>query len=67
MIKIKINGSDKEFSSSSNLKSIIEEFCKNSSRVIAEVNGTIVKNPNWEQTLIKDGDVVELVSFVGGG
>ena len=25
------------------------------------------KNPQWEKTIIKEGDTVELVSFVGGG
>jgi len=31
------------------------------------VNGEIVKKELWENLLLKDGDYVEIVSFVGGG
>ena len=66
-MKIQLNGKNQELSSSQSLKELIEGFCKQHNRVIAEVNGQIVKSPHWEKTPLKDGDVVELVSFVGGG
>ncbi|WP_082054577.1 sulfur carrier protein ThiS [Caldicellulosiruptor morganii] len=31
------------------------------------VNGEIVKKNEWESFVLKDGDYVEIVSFVGGG
>jgi len=31
------------------------------------VNGEIVKKEMWENFLLKDGDYIEIVSFVGGG
>ena len=66
-MEITVNGQKKEFKGTLPLHTIIKEFCKNSSHVIAEVNGQIVKSPNWEQTSINEGDNIELVSFVGGG
>ena len=61
------DGTPKEFTQSQKLKDIIQQSCKNSSRVIAEVNGEIIKGPHWGEILIKEGDTIELVSFVGGG
>ena len=66
-MKIQLNGQEKEFPHYQNLQQIVEQFCKQSSRVIAEVNGNIIKTPSWDKTVLKDGDAVELVNFVGGG
>ena len=66
-MKITLNGQVKEFPSIPNLESIVEQFCKDKNPVIAELNGEIIKNPLWEETIIKEGDAIELVSFVGGG
>lgn len=66
-MKITINGSVREFGESLSLNDVVEHFCKTNTRVIAELNGTIVKNPCWNDIMIKEGDKLELVSFVGGG
>ncbi len=66
-MKITINGQSKELNDRSSLHEIITQFSKDCSRVIAEVNGEIVKSPVWPSTTIKDGDTIELVTFVGGG
>jgi thiamine biosynthesis protein ThiS len=66
-MKITLNGQSKEFSKSITLKNIIEQFCKDTHHVIAEVNGTIVKSPQWAEEILNEGDTVELVNFVGGG
>jgi sulfur carrier protein len=36
-------------------------------RVAIEYNGAILDKQAYDQTVLKDGDVVEIVSFVGGG
>jgi sulfur carrier protein len=36
-------------------------------RVVTELNGQIVPKAAYEKTILKSGDVVEVVSFVGGG
>ena len=66
-MKIMVNGKSREYDNSQSLKDVITSVCQDSSKVIAEVNGTIVKSPQWPETTIKDGDSIELVSFVGGG
>ena len=36
-------------------------------RIAVECNGDIVLKPQYETTVLRDGDSVEVVSFVGGG
>ena len=36
-------------------------------RVAVELNGDIIPKTKYEETILKDGDSVEVVSFVGGG
>lgn len=36
-------------------------------RIAVERNGEIVLKINYSETVIKDGDSLEVVSFVGGG
>ena len=36
-------------------------------RVAVELNGDILPKVQYENTILKDGDSVEIVSFVGGG
>lgn len=36
-------------------------------RVAVEKNGDIVPKAQYDETILKDGDTVEVVSFVGGG
>ena len=66
-MKITINGQEKELTDQVSLQEIIRQFYQNPKHAIAEVNGSIVKSINWQETDIHEGDIVELVSFVGGG
>lgn len=36
-------------------------------RIVVELNGEILSKPQFNQTNIKDGDSLEVISFVGGG
>ena len=66
-MKIKFNGQVKDLKETLNLRDFVEKLCTNSNPVIAEINGEIIKSNNWSETIIKEGDTIELVSFVGGG
>lgn len=66
-MKIILNGQLKKFEDDLSLLQLVSAFGKEKNEVIAEINGNIVKNLFWHETTIHDGDVIELVSFVGGG
>lgn len=36
-------------------------------RIAVELNGEIVPKAGWNDTVLQDGDVMEVVRFVGGG
>lgn len=66
-MKIILNGKEKDISAATDLQSLIGQLCRDPQHVIAEHNGTIVKNPEWANRILTDGDTLELVNFVGGG
>lgn len=66
-MKIIINGQQKEFTGPDNLNAVIGSVCPDAGKVIAEVNGDIIKKDLWAARPIREGDRIELVSFVGGG
>ncbi len=67
-MKLKINGEIKEFKESiKSVSELLEVLNINSKFVAVELNGSVVYKENFETTEVKDGDRVEIVSFVGGG
>jgi sulfur carrier protein len=66
-MKITLNGQKRDFANSCSLSEIVTQFCRQTEAVIAEHNGTIVKSAQWQQTKIREGDILELVTLVGGG
>jgi sulfur carrier protein len=66
VIMVKVNGKELDIAGES-----ISEFLKSTDydlRVIAvERNEEIVLKSMYDKTILKDEDVVEIVSFVGGG
>lgn len=63
---IKINGTEQDSAG----KSVAEFLAENGydiKRVAVELNEGILPKSQYENTFLKDGDVMEVVSFVGGG
>jgi sulfur carrier protein len=66
-MKVTLNGQKKDFAKTMSLAQMIRCSCKNSHHMIVELNGCIIKRPHWPRTSVKEGDRIELVTFVGGG
>ena len=66
-MQITLNGQSKNFTKNISLSALIDEVSNANKRVIAEINGTIIKKDQWDSTIINLNDEVELVTFVGGG
>ena len=49
------------------LSSYLEENEINPQRIAVELNGEILPKSLYGDTVLKDGDIVEIVNFVGGG
>ncbi|MGA7300359.1 MAG: sulfur carrier protein ThiS [Candidatus Sulfotelmatobacter sp.] len=49
------------------LSSLIDLLNMKSDRVAVELNREIAPRDRWPETILKDGDRLEIVHFVGGG
>lgn len=63
---IKINGEDIELDEISVLDYLTQEGYR-LERIVVECNEEIVPKSQYESFILHSGDVVEVVSFVGGG
>ena len=50
-----------------NLAEYLEERSFDIKKIAVEINGEIVPKSKYSETVLHDGDSVEVVSFVGGG
>ncbi|MEO1937694.1 MAG: sulfur carrier protein ThiS [Sulfurimonas sp.] len=66
-MKIVVNGHEKEFRQDSTLLDILKELSLEEKVMAAAVNMNIVKQDEWKSYVVKDGDKLELLDFVGGG
>jgi sulfur carrier protein len=66
-MKLKLNGTEAEIRDSLTVSGLLETLQIEPARVAVEVNLQIVKKCNFQDHVLKDGDSVEVVNFVGGG
>ena len=63
---VKVNGEEKDIAG----KTIAEYLSTTNydiKRIATELNGDIVPKSTYAETVLNDGDSIEIVSFVGGG
>lgn len=63
---VKINGAEKDAAGMS-LAEYLKTTDFNCARIAVERNGEIIPKSQYENTVLCDGDSVEIVGFVGGG
>lgn len=63
---VKINGTDVN-AARKTLAEYLSTTNYDSTRIAVERNGEIVPKAAYAETVLQDGDTVEVVSFVGGG
>ncbi|HJX10124.1 MAG TPA: sulfur carrier protein ThiS [Candidatus Binatia bacterium] len=66
-MKIRLNGEEKEIADGLSVAQLLEELQIRSGRVVVELNRDIVSREAHGSTLLKGGDALEIVHFVGGG
>ena len=66
-MKIYLNGEEKEIADGLSITQLLEELQIRSGRVVVELNRDIVSREAHGSTLLKVGDALEIVHFVGGG
>lgn len=65
-MKINLNGNVIE-TQKTTLEALVVEKKYNPDTLVAEVNFKVIRQEFWNSLKIQDGDVIELLNFVGGG
>ena len=66
-MKITVNGKDVELKNSKTVADFIIERNVTGKMFVIEKNLEIIQKEDYPKTEIKEGDVIEIVGFVGGG
>ena len=67
MIQVKVNGEDKAVDQESTVRQLLEHLGMQGKPVAVEINKTLIPRKQHETMVIQAGDVIEIVTFVGGG
>lgn len=66
-MQIKVNGEMREMAERSTMLDLIRSLGVEERVMASALNMEIVKQDAWSSTLLKEGDTIELLDFVGGG
>ena len=64
---ITLNGEPRDVAPGSTVSALLQELGVNPKFVVVQRNDDIVERTAFDATVVQDGDLVELVRFVGGG
>ena len=67
MIKVSVNGEIKELDENLNIKQLIEALEYKQKGFAVAVNTTFVSIKSYEETIINDGDTIDILAPVQGG
>ena len=66
-MKLQINGESRDFNPPLTLAGLIDQLGMKADRVAIELNRSISARDQWAKTNLAEGDLLEIVHFVGGG
>jgi sulfur carrier protein len=66
-VEISVNGSIKEVKQGQNLDELVRDFVETDRGLVLELNKTVIPREQWKDHSIREGDIIELINFVGGG
>ena len=66
-LHVVVNGEPREIATGTTLRALLDELDLGSGPVAVERNGDVVPRAEHASTALAEGDVLEIVHFVGGG
>lgn len=67
MLRVEVNGKDREVSSGRTVAGLLEDLDLDGRLVVVELNRQIIRRTEIADVELRDGDRIEIVHFVGGG
>jgi sulfur carrier protein len=66
-IQVVVNGEARSIPAGLNVDRMLQHLKIDPARVAVELNGAIVRKPEWPSAEVREGARIEVVWFVGGG
>ena len=66
-MQIIVNGENRDLTADTTVAALLNSLALNAKLVVVQCNEDIVERAAFSDTLLTDGDVLEIVRFVGGG
>jgi sulfur carrier protein len=66
-LRIQINGELQEVENNLSLPKLVATLKLKPEQIAIELNHRVLRRVEWEATILRDDDTVEIVHFVGGG
>jgi sulfur carrier protein len=66
-MRLTVNGREIELPDGATVSTLLAALALSATRVAVERNQEIVERRSYDETALADGDLVEIVTFVGGG
>lgn len=67
MLKVVVNDEERTLLENTSVKTLLEEMNLGGKTMVVVVNDEIIEHTQYENTILHNGDRVELVRIVGGG
>ena len=64
---VQLNGETREVPDQATLENLVSELALPPARIAIELNKDVVRRGKWPETVLAEGDRIEIVHFVGGG
>jgi len=66
-MRVKVNGQEAELEEGMNLEALIRFYRLKRDQVVVELNRKVPSKDTYAAPLLKEGDEIEIVKFLGGG
>jgi len=67
VVTVQLNGKPRDFGGPLTLSGVLEQLGTIAKMVVIEYNGTVIPRSEYLDTPLVEGDILEIVHFVGGG
>lgn len=66
-MEVTVNGKPRSLEGETNVPRLLAKLEVKPEQVAVAINGEVVRKLDWSETVVRDGDLVEIVRAVGGG
>lgn len=66
-MRVKVNGREAELETGMDLERLVKSYRLRPEQVVIELNRKVPAKAAWADTVLAEGDEVEIVKFLGGG